>query len=74
MTDKLYQCIGENWVEGVRFGYCGESHTLKKWIEKLWGERAKEAIEYFDGDSDKDIIAYIRQYCGKTLVKVKKVR
>lgn len=70
MTNKLYQCIGENWVEGFRFGYCDEEHTLKVWIEKLWGERAQEAIEFFDGDSDKDVITYIRQHCGKILIKV----
>ena len=72
--NKLYKYIGENWVEGVKFGCCGETHTLKKWIEKLWRHRAKEALEYFDGDSDKNIVAYIRQYCGKTLVKVGKRR
>lgn len=71
---SMYCCIGENWVEGVRFGYCGKCYTLKKWIEELWGERAEEAIEHFDGDSDKNIVAYIRQYRGKTLVKIKKVR
>ena len=62
---KLYECIGENFCDGWRVGYCGEIHSLNDWLNILFP--GKNAVEYFKGDSDSYILEYIFNICGKRL-------
>lgn len=66
---KLYTCIGENFVDTCNVGHCGETRTLKEWIEVIFGAKADKAFEFFDGDKDTEIIEYLFRYYGKRLKK-----
>ena len=66
--EKLYMCVGENFKDNIRIGFCGDVHTLGKWIQIIYGEKG---TEYFEGVKEKEIIDYILQFAGKRL-KVKK--
>lgn len=70
---KLYQCVGENFKNGVNIGFCGDVHTLDKWIELLFADKPEQAKEFFSGDSDKYICDYILTYKGKRLKVYKSV-
>ena len=69
--EKLYICIGENFNDNCKIGYCGDVHYLTKWIEILYGNRAAEALKFFEGDSDKTIVEYLLKYMGKRLKALK---
>lgn len=62
---KTYICIGENYREDTKLGYCGDVHSLEKWLEILFP--SADAVEYFKGDSEKEIIDYIYKNKGKRL-------
>lgn len=62
---KTYICIGEKYREDTKLGYCGVVHSLEKWLEILFP--SADAVEYFKGDSEKEIIDYIYKNKGKRL-------
>lgn len=61
---KKYICCGENFNRNAKIGFCGDIHTLPKWIDILFGEKA---TGYFDNWPDKEIIKYIKENAGKRL-------
>lgn len=67
--NKMYICVGENFLNGYRVGFCGDAHSLEKWLEILF--KGKNAIKYFKGYSNKEIIDYIYKNCGKRLEREK---
>lgn len=67
--EKLYLCRGENFVDNVRIGFCGDVHTLEEWLEILFP--GQNAVEYFGNDSPGTVLDYIYQYKGKRLEAIK---
>jgi len=68
--EARYMCVGENFIDNVKIGYCGDVHSLQDWLIILFP--GKNAIEYFAGDQAQTIIDYIYRYKGKRLEKIKK--
>lgn len=68
--ERVYLCIGANWVNGYSAGMCGEAHTLGEWLDVLFP--TKNAREYFTGDTEKSIIDYIYTNTGKRLERIKR--
>mgnify|MGYP006916063010 CR=1 FL=1 len=69
MKDNMvYICIGENFVDGVEIGDCGCVKTLIGWLTYLFPNVSRDKLqEYFDGDSNSEVIAYILKNKGKRL-------
>lgn len=65
----LYICIGENYREDTRLGFCGDVHSLKEWLKILFP--SADAVSYFDGDPDSYVCDYIFNNKGKRLEKFK---
>ena len=68
---KLYICIGENFNNNCKMGYCGDAYSLPRWIEILYGNKANEALEFFKYDNDKTITEYLYKFMGKRLMVLK---
>lgn len=67
---RLYRCIGENFKDNCRVGYCGDVHTLLQWLVILIPHKSEQEIEaYFEGDTDTVIKDYIFDMFGKRLEK-----
>lgn len=71
MTKANYICIGENYRDDWKLGYCGQIHTLERWIEVLFPNKVEQAKDYFDGASDNEVIEYLFANKGKRLKKIK---
>lgn len=69
MLKKRFRCVGENFKDNVKLGFCGDTHTLDEWIKILFPDKYEYAKEYFDGDSTTQILEYILMTKGKRLVK-----
>ena len=39
-----YTCYGENYKESVKLGYCGDTKTLKEWIDTFYTEQKREEM------------------------------
>lgn len=63
---KLYLCRGENFVNGIQIGFCGQVKTLDNWIIAIFGDSEK-IKNFFKDDTDKEIIEYIKKNAGKRL-------
>lgn len=70
MTNKLYQCIGENFGFDCRMGHCGDIHTLAEWIALLFPSKVEEAKRYFENYTDTEIVKYLLMNKGKRLKRV----
>lgn len=69
--NNRYLCIGENFVDDVPIGDCGKTKTLIGWLEHLYpNTNRKTLIDYFEGDPDNVVLAYIFDNRGKRLKKV----
>lgn len=71
LLKKQFQCVGENFKDGVKIGFCADVHTLDEWIRILFPDKYDFAKEYFDGDSIAQILDYILITKGKRLKGVK---
>lgn len=69
MLKKRFRCIGENFKDNVRLGFCGDTHTLGEWIKILFPDKYEYAKEYFAGDTTTQILEYILMTKCKRLVK-----
>lgn len=68
--EAMYRCVGENFIDNVKIGYCGDVHSLQDWLIILFP--GKNAKDYFAGDQAQTIIDYVYRYKGKRLEKIKK--
>lgn len=72
--NNKYICIGENYVDGVRWGDCGDIRTLGEWLEHLFpATNRKLLFDYFEGDPDNVVTSYIFEHRGKRLERFKSV-
>ena len=62
---KRFICVSESIRNGIKQGFCGDTHTLQEWIDILYGSKG---TFYFDSAPEKEIIDYIRDFGGKRLV------
>lgn len=69
MLKKRFRCVGENFKDGVKIGFCGEIYTLEEWIRVLFPDKFEYAKEYFEGDTMAQILEYILMTKGKRLIK-----
>lgn len=65
MTERVYECIYERYVEGVPYGMIGARMNLRKWL--LETGRYNDCLEEA---SDKAVIEYMREFRGKYLREV----
>ena len=63
--DKRFICMGANSKNGYSLSRVGETHTLSEWLEILYPNRGAKA--FFEGDNEKDILAYLYENTGKRL-------
>ncbi len=63
-----YTCVGENFKECVDVGYCGDTKTLKEWIDEFYNMQKREKIYNCCNDY---IIEMIYFTFGKVLKKEK---
>lgn len=61
-----YTCYGENFKECVPVGYCGDTKTLKEWIDEFYDEQKREDMYSYCNDY---IIEMIYFAFGKALEK-----
>ena len=72
LTEKLYRCVGENYMPYCcDLGFCGDTHTLKAWIEILFADDEGYTLNLLSKYTEHAIVEYIRIHRGKTLLKVK---
>lgn len=65
MTERVYECIYERFIEGVPYGMLGVRMNLRKWLIETG------RYEYsFEESSDNLIINYIETVRGKRLREV----
>lgn len=69
MLKLKFKCVGENFKNSVKTGFCGDVHTLDKWLEILFLDKYEYAKEYFEGDNIAQILDYILITKGKRLKK-----
>ena len=62
MTERVYECIYERFIEGVPYGMLGVRMNLRKWLIETG------RYEYsFEEASDNAIIEYMKEFRGKYL-------
>lgn len=65
MTERVYECIYEMFIEGVPYGMLGVRMTLRNWLIETG------RYEYsFEDASDNAIIEYMKEFRGKYLREV----
>jgi hypothetical protein len=69
MSNKRYICIGENFRDDTRIGYCGDIHTIDEWIRLLYPNNTEQALEFFNGDTEASIVKYLLTNKGKRLTR-----
>lgn len=71
MTNKQYLCVGENFRDDIKIGFCGDVHSLKSWIELLFPNNAEQALDFFKNDRNSEVLDYLYKFKGKRLKEVK---
>lgn len=62
MTERVYECIYERFIEGVPYGMLGVRMNLRNWLIETG------RYEYsFEDASDNAIIEYMKEFRGKYL-------
>lgn len=62
MTERVYECIYERFIEGVPYGMLGVRMNLRNWLIETG------RYEYsFEEASDNAIIEYMKEFRGKYL-------
>lgn len=65
MTERVYECIYERFIEGVPYGMLGVRMNLRNWLIETG------RYEYsFEEASDNAIIEYMKEFRGKYLREV----
>ena len=65
MTERVYECIYERFIEGVPYGMLGVRMNLRNWLIETG------RYEYsFEDASDNAIIEYMKEFRGKYLSEV----
>lgn len=65
MTERVYECIYERFIEGVPYGMLGVRMNLRNWLIETG------RYEYsFEDASDNAIIEYMKEFRGKYLREV----
>ena len=65
MTERVYECIYERFIEGVPYGMLGVRMNLRKWLIETG------RYEYsFEDASDNAIIEYMKEFRGKYIREV----
>ena len=65
MTERVYECIYEAFIEGVPYGMLGVRMNLRNWLIETG------RYEYsFEEASDNAIIEYMKEFRGKYLREV----
>lgn len=65
MTERVYECIYERFIEGVPYGMLGVRMNLRNWLIETG------RYEYsFEDASDGAIIEYMKEFRGKYLREV----
>lgn len=64
--DIKYICDGENFKQGIEVGYCGDTKTLKEWIDEFYNDKKREEMYHYCNDY---IIEMIYFTFGKRLEK-----
>lgn len=65
MTERIYKCIAEVYVDGVPQGTIGECMNLRLWLMNT----GKYDFSY-EEISDRALIDYMKEYRGKYLIEV----
>ena len=68
---KLYICTGYSFSRNNEhlLGVVGDVHPLDEWLRIAFP--GKDAVAYFDGYEDKEIIEYLHENMGIRLEKLK---
>ena len=62
MTERVYDCIYERFIDGVPYGMLGVRMNLRNWLIETG------RYEYsFEDASDNAIIEYMKEFRGKYL-------
>lgn len=65
MTERVYECIYERFIEGVPYGMLGVRMNIRNWLIETG------RYEYsFEDASDGAIIEYMKEFIGKYLREV----
>lgn len=62
MTERVYECIYERFIEGVPYGMLGVRMTLRNWLIETGRYEY-----YFEDACDGAILSYIQVVSGKYL-------
>ena len=65
MTERIYKCYVEVYVDGVPQGMAGECMNLRNWLIKTG-----KYNYLYEEISDKALIDYMKEYRGKFLIEV----
>ena len=65
MTERMYKCISEVYVDGVPQGMEWECMNLRNWLMKTG-----KYDNLYEEISDRALIDYLREYRGKILEEV----
>ena len=65
MTERIYKCISEVYVDGVPQGMVWECMNLRNWLMKTG-----KYDHLYEEISDRALIDYLREYRGKFLIEV----
>ena len=64
---KLYLCVGENFRNNIPIGDCGDTKPLIDWMEYIFRKSRSDLMDFFEYDTNKDIVTYIYENAGKRL-------
>ena len=67
--EQHYLCIGENFKDYVKNGFCGSVMTLGEWLAVLTHKDVDFLKDYFCQYTGDDITKYIYEMYGKRIVK-----
>ena len=67
--EQNYFCIGENFKDYVKNGFCGSDMTLGEWLKVLTHKDMNFLKDYFCHYTGDEIAKYIYEMYGKRIVK-----
>ena len=65
MTERIYKCISEVYVDGVPQGMEWECMNLRNWLMKTG-----KYDHLYEEISDRALVEYMKEYRGKYLIEV----
>ena len=67
--EKEYLCVGENFKDYVKNGFCGSVMTLGEWLVALTHKDKSFLEDYFCQYTGEEVVKYIYEMYGKRIVK-----